>query len=932
MINGMGRRFLFSGLVLLSGVARALPQITVEKINGFEVHFVDIGRGDTFGASYQIPLGTLSESGRFMGRAHLLEHVMHNGSKAYPGKKAFDQLLKPIGVNTNAYTSYARTFYFASGTEREAEPLLKVFLAALGGLDWNQESFANERQVVIDEIVSEGMPKDDRAFQQMMFTHLLDPRHPWAHAPLGDLQSLSALSLNDVKELYYANYKPENIYVTVQGNFSDAKFLGQVKAWTKQALLAAKISQDPQAYKLSAQSLVKSRAPSFFNDPSSPTEGEKRLYIQSDNMKESLVLFEVDLKEYQGKPETLDALVAYLNLQAPGTFLHKLKTENGWTTDAGFYLDRIGNNVHMYFGSSLTDSGVEHVTEINETMLQALRGVQKSGPDTSALKMLKDSVKSGLDRAAYSVPNFIQTYTDFREGGRTMEQQLASLQSVTAQDVKLAANLIHPARALYMSMGPEVSEMDFDPMFNRKYKLEDNRAALRKYAATIESDVVPKFIPVLTAVQLKPAGPKSEIKVFEQSKAEPFLKQRMTLDFRDDLPDTAVSATFHLEPKSSSELIAADLVLSAFNERFSGQLNYLNFKYQVAPASGRATNILTFTSSGEDTNSLGALEWMLRELATFEPTRGELERARQSYANDANQAYVSAFSAQVALWEMVSHVDPLYLTRLQSRDLARSLDIDQVQKQWLRLRGASNKEYVMVGPFGSADIARLESAAENLSPGVLDDVTTQSLWTRSQWVEQTRSFQQPQKEKISASFGVVRAYRGPKIQNIQESVAFDALSSFLEAKVKGYNRDDLGLGYVHGALLRPLDKINTHLVLLGQADAPDKLKLTVEGWEHVLSELKAGKYKDSEIQDAISDVLNSLAQKSTSAGALLSNYSGAQASRFDALAKEKLITALQSLTPGDVKAVAEKFLFSANVTSIQLTSGDCENLLLVKKP
>ena len=136
----------------------------------------------------------------------------------------------------------------------------------------------------------------------------------------------------------------------------------------------------------------------------------------------------------------------------------------------------------------------------------------------------------------------------------------------------------------------------------------------------------------------------------------------------------------------------------------------------------------------------------------------------------------------------------------------------------------------------------------------------------------------------------------------------------------------------HGALLRPLDKTHTHLVLLGQADSPEKLKLTMEGWEHVLAELKAGKYKDSEIQDAISDVLNSLPQKSTSARDLLADYSGAQASRFDALAKEKLIAALHRLTPIDVKAVAEKFLFSPSVTSIQLTSGDCENLLLVKKP
>ena len=118
----------------MSTTSHALPQITVEKINGYEVHFVNIGRGDTFGASYQIPLGTYSETGEMMGRAHLLEHVMHNGSRRFPGKKAYDDLLKPIGVDTNAMTGASQTFYYASAPEKRAETLLKVFLAPLGGL------------------------------------------------------------------------------------------------------------------------------------------------------------------------------------------------------------------------------------------------------------------------------------------------------------------------------------------------------------------------------------------------------------------------------------------------------------------------------------------------------------------------------------------------------------------------------------------------------------------------------------------------------------------------------------------------------------------------------------------------------------------------------------------------------------------------------
>src|SRR5665213_3537961 len=118
-------------------------------------------------------------------------------------------------------------------------------------------------------------------------------------------------------------------------------------------------------------------------------------------------------------------------------------------------------------------------------------------------------------------------------------------------------------------------------------------------------------------------------------------------------------------------------------------------------------------------------------ISTFAPTLSELERARQNYANDANQSYVSAFSAQIVLGQMSGAIDPLYLTRLQSRDVVRAMDLTKVQEQWTQLIKTSNKEFVLVGPFAQSDFDRLKTAAQTLSPGVLDDATTKTLWERT---------------------------------------------------------------------------------------------------------------------------------------------------------------------------------------------------------
>ncbi|MGZ3721407.1 MAG: insulinase family protein [Bdellovibrionales bacterium] len=913
-------------LYLAAFNASALPKINIENINGYEVHFVDIGRGDSFAVSYQINVGMLSESGDYMGRAHLLEHIMHNGSKAYPGKKAYHELLRPIGVNTNASTGYTRTFYHAVGTERQAKTILSVFLAALGGLDWNEQSFQKELDVVINEIVTEGMPMDGAAFHQMVFTQLLPNGHPWHHAPWGDLQSLRAMTMNKVKELYYGVYRPGNIKVTVQGNFSDPQYLEQVKQWTKESLSTSNIYEDPNGFRRQQPPLSLNWAPSFFKNANSPTESERRLYIESSTSKRSMVIFETDLSQFKGKPEAVDMITRYLSLGAPGSLGYKLSAELGWVADLGFYTERIGNKLQLYFRSSLTDEGINHVTEINELMVKALHSIQVAGIPEASLGILRDSAKHGIENSALSIADFLGQYSEFAADNRGLQEQVDSMMSVTSKETALAAGLFHPARALYVEMGPELEEMEVDANYKRKYKFVDNRAALRKYAAALEVVPAETFVPVLTPVQLKPIGT-SDIKSFTQTKREAFLKERATLDFRSDLPDTAVSVNLQMAPKDPAQLVAADLVMSAFSERYRGQLNYLNFMHQTGPASGRATNMLSFTSSGENTESLSSLEWMLEEFAHFTPTAAEIDRARQGYANGANRNYVSAYSATIALWEVAAHVDPLYVTLPEQRDLARAMSFEEIQNNWTELRKTSNKEYVLVGPFANADFERLKKAAHALSPGTLDDATTQAVMSRTAWTDENKSITLPRDGKKTDSFGVVRAYRGPMNVDIHGYVAFVALESLIHAKIRGHHRDDLGLGYIHGALTRQLDGTHTHMILRGQADSPENLALTVNSWEDILNELRANKVSDKEIQDSIDDILNSYDQQNTSAREVLASYVGAQTSRHDALAKERMIEALRELKVADVKQIAERYLLNPKVTSVQLTTGDCENLL-----
>ena len=52
----------------------------------------------------------------------------------------------------------------------------------------------------------------------------------------------------------------------------------------------------------------------------------------------------------------------------------------GWVRSAEFTGERVGRRYRIFFRAQLTRAGLDHVVEVNSTMAQALRDVQRNGP------------------------------------------------------------------------------------------------------------------------------------------------------------------------------------------------------------------------------------------------------------------------------------------------------------------------------------------------------------------------------------------------------------------------------------------------------------------------------------------------------------------------------------------------------------------------
>jgi len=166
------------------------------------------------------------------GLAHLFEHLMFQGSAQVKGNGHFE-LVQGAGGSLNGTTSFERTNYFETMPAHQLELALWLeadrmgsLLAALG-----EESLQNQRDVVKNERRQryDNVPYGT-AFERM--TALVYPEgHPYHHTPIGSMADLDAVTLDDARAFFRANYAPNNAVLAIVGDIDPEQTRGWVEKY-----------------------------------------------------------------------------------------------------------------------------------------------------------------------------------------------------------------------------------------------------------------------------------------------------------------------------------------------------------------------------------------------------------------------------------------------------------------------------------------------------------------------------------------------------------------------------------------------------------------------------------------------------------------------------------------------------------------------------
>ena len=163
---------------------------------------------------YQV--GSSYEPAGKTGLSHLLEHMMFKGTQKYPAGE-FSHIMAKQGASENAFTHTDFTSYFQTLEKSRLPISFEMEADRMRHLMLNDQAFAKEKQVVLEERRSR---IEDKPISLMLehFQATAYQTSPYHNPIIGWMSDIENCTLADLQTWYQQWYAPNNAMVVVVGD------------------------------------------------------------------------------------------------------------------------------------------------------------------------------------------------------------------------------------------------------------------------------------------------------------------------------------------------------------------------------------------------------------------------------------------------------------------------------------------------------------------------------------------------------------------------------------------------------------------------------------------------------------------------------------------------------------------------------------------
>ena len=182
--------------------------------NGLEIIAELNTAAQSVAAGFFVRTGARDETEDVSGVSHFLEHMAFKGNEQLTADDV-NRMFDELGAHYNASTSEEITLYYAAMLPEYLSETFRL-LAALIQPSLRKEDFDVEKNVILEEI---GMYADQpgfTAYEKSMAEHFIG--HPLGRPILGSTESITALSVEQMRAWHNRQYCAGNITLAVAGN------------------------------------------------------------------------------------------------------------------------------------------------------------------------------------------------------------------------------------------------------------------------------------------------------------------------------------------------------------------------------------------------------------------------------------------------------------------------------------------------------------------------------------------------------------------------------------------------------------------------------------------------------------------------------------------------------------------------------------------
>jgi len=193
--------------------------------NGLRILHVPVEDSQMVYVNLLYGVGARNEDFEHTGLAHLLEHLMFEGTKAVP---CFDEPLESAGGENNAYTNNDVTNYYISLPRQNAELAFWMESDRMTNITFEKKKVDVQRQVVMEEFKQTTLNKP-YGDVSMILRSMAYKQHPYRWSTIGrKLSHIANVPIPVLKKFYKRFYAPDNAVLSVVGNIS----FEQVVEWS----------------------------------------------------------------------------------------------------------------------------------------------------------------------------------------------------------------------------------------------------------------------------------------------------------------------------------------------------------------------------------------------------------------------------------------------------------------------------------------------------------------------------------------------------------------------------------------------------------------------------------------------------------------------------------------------------------------------------